>query len=556
MSASPRSATSNGNGVTGPARRRSPPAPPLRRLVVVLGDQLDPGSAALDGFDAGRDALWMAEVDEESTHVPSHKARTALFLAAMRHYRDAQRAAGRRVLYRLLGEHDAPGLGEALAEDLRHHRPEEVRLVRPGDWRVGQLLQAAAREAGCPFEVLEDRHFLCTLPGFERWAAGRRELRLEHFYRWMRRQTGLLMEGDEPAGGAWNFDQANRGSFGPEGPVDLPAPKRFPPDPLTQEVLAQVGERFAGHPGSLGHFDWPVTREAALEALDDFIRHRLASFGRWQDAMWSGQPWLYHSRLSAALNLKLLDPREVCAAAERAWREGHAPIESVEGFIRQVLGWREFVRGLYWHHMPGWHDRNALDAHQPLPGFYWSGATDMACLADAITQTLEYGYAHHIQRLMVTGLFALMLGVEPRQVHEWYLAVYVDAIEWVELPNTLGMSQFADGGWVGSKPYVATGKYLQRMGNHCRDCRYAPERSHGPDACPFTVLYWDFLQRHEDRFRDHPRMALQVRNLARLDESTRARIRESAGEIRRRLARDPVQAGWTTSSRPPRGTRS
>jgi deoxyribodipyrimidine photolyase-related protein len=527
--------------VTGKAQPRSPPDAPLRRLVVVLGDQLDPDSAALDGFDPGRDALWMAEVDEESRHVPSHKARIALFLSAMRHYRDAQRAAGRKVLYRVLGEHGAGDLATALAEDLQRHRPRALRVVRPGDWRVARRLVEAAEAAGLALDVVEDRHFLCSLGDFEEWASGRRELRLEYFYRWMRARTGTLMDGSRPAGGAWNFDRSNRASFGRAGPGPVPAPRRFMPDATTRAVIAEVQDRFSGHPGSLEAFDWPVTREAALEALADFIEHRLPAFGRWQDAMWSGQPWLYHSRLSAALNLKLLHPREVCRAAEQSFREGRAPIESVEGFVRQVLGWREFVRGLYWRHMPDWLGRNELDAHQPLPGFYWSGETDMACLADAIGQTLAHGYAHHIQRLMVTGLFAMLLGVEPRRVHEWYLAVYVDAVEWAELPNTLGMSQFADGGWVASKPYAATGKYIQRMGNHCDGCRYAPAEAHGPRACPFTVLYWDFLQRHEARFRDHPRMALQVRNLDRLDESTRARIRETADGLRSRLA---AAAGW------------
>jgi deoxyribodipyrimidine photolyase-related protein len=507
----------------------------LRRLVVVLGDQLDPASAALEGLDPGLDALWMAEVVEESTHVPSHKARIALFLSAMRHHRDAQRSLGREVLYRELGAHAARGLGEALAEDLKRHQPRSVRVLRPGEWRIEQALRAAATDAGVELEIVEDRHFLCSLADFERWASGRRELRLEHFYRWMRNRTGLLMDGGKPAGGAWNFDKSNRSSFGRAGPGPLAPPQRFEPDALTREVLQQVTRQFASHPGSLDHFDWPVTREAALEALVDFIDRRLPAFGRWQDAMWQGQPWLNHSRLSAALNLKLLGPLEVCEAAEQAFRRGHAPIESVEGFVRQVLGWREFVRGLYWHYMPSWLERNELDAHGSLPGFYWTGRTDMACLADAITQTLEYGYAHHIQRLMVTGLFAMLMGVEPRRVHEWYLAIYVDAVEWVELPNTLGMSQFADGGWMASKPYVATGKYIQRMGNHCSGCRYEPGQSHGPGACPFTVLYWDFLQRHENRFRNHPRMSLQVRNLDRLDESTRARIRESARELRDRL---------------------
>ena len=508
----------------------------VRNLVLVLGDQLDGDGSALAGFDARRDALWMAEVAEESEHVWSHKARITLFLSAMRRFRDAQRAAGRTVHYRELDAHSARTLGDALAEDLARLCPEKVVLVRPGDFRVAQALAAAVHAAGVALEEREDGHFLCSLDDFARWAAGRKELRLDHFYRWMRRRTGLLMEGDQPAGGAWNFDAENRASFPKGGPGTLPAPAAFPPEATTRAVLDLVEQRFASHPGSLAHFDWPVTRADALQALDDFVEHRLPRFGRYQDALWAGEPWLYHSRLSAALNLKLLTPLETCRAAERAWQAGAAPLAAVEGCIRQVLGWREFVRGIYWLNMPGYLERNALEAQEPLPRFYWTGDTAMACLADTLRQTLELGYAHHIQRLMVTGLFAQLLGVEPRQVHEWYLAVYVDAVEWVEAPNVLGMSQHADGGLMASKPYVATGKYIARMSNHCAGCRYDPAQSTGPRACPFTTLDWDFLDRHAARFRDHPRLALQVRNLDRLDESARTAIRERASELRARIA--------------------
>lgn len=508
----------------------------MRNLVVVLGDQLDPQGSPLAGFDPARDALWMAEVAEESEHVWSHKARIALFLSAMRHFRDAQSAAGRVVHYRELGSHDAPSLAAALAADLLRLRPARVVFVRPGDWRVAQALAAVVREAGVALEEREDGHFLCSVSDFARWAAGRKELRLEHFYRWMRKRTGILMDGEGPAGGAWNFDAENRAGFGRVGPGSLPAPLGFPPDALTREVLGLVAHRFVSHPGSLDRFDWPVSRAEALRALADFVEHRLPHFGRHQDAMWTHEPWLYHSRLSAALNLKLLSPLEVCRAAERTFRAGHAPIAAVEGFVRQVLGWREYVRGLYWRHMPDWLAEDALGAREPLPGFYWSGDTAMACLADTLRQTLDHGYAHHIQRLMVTGLFAQLLGVEPRQVHEWYLAVYVDAVEWVELPNVLGMSQYADGGRMASKPYVATGKYIARMSNYCAGCRYDPAAATGPRACPFTTLYWDFLDRHAARFRDHPRMALQVRNLDRLGESARSEIRERAKELRMRIS--------------------
>jgi deoxyribodipyrimidine photolyase-related protein len=509
----------------------------VRHLVVVLGDQLDHASRAFDEFDARLDCVWMAEVAAESEHVPSHKARTALFLSAMRHFRDELQARGFPLEYRELGAHAERSLHDALQTDLERLRPARVVLVQPGEHRVAQAIATAAAAAGIDCETRPDTHFFITPAEFASWARGRRELRLEHFYRWMRRRSGLLMDGDQPAGGRWNFDAENRGAFGAAGPGWLPAPIPFPPDQTTQAVLARVEQMFRGHVGQLDRFDWPVTRTEALAALEDFIARRLPQFGHWQDALWQGEPWLYHSRLSAALNLKLLTPREVCAAAERAYREGRADIGSVEGFIRQILGWREFVRGIYWREMPGYVERNALGAAQRLPAFYWTGETDLACLRETIGQSLAFGYAHHIQRLMVTGLFALLWGVRPQEVHEWYLAVYVDAVEWVELPNTLGMSQFADGGLLASKPYAATGKYIARMSNYCSGCRYQPEQAHGADACPFTTLYWDFLARHRERFARHPRLALQVRNLDRLAAAERAAIAARASELRQTLDR-------------------
>jgi deoxyribodipyrimidine photolyase-related protein len=426
-------------------------------------------------------------------------------------------------------------LKAALAAELQACRPQAVILVEPGEWRLTQDFAALAQSSGVPFEVRGDRHFLCPSQDFATWMRGRKQPRMEHFYRWMRGRTGWLMEDGQPAGGRWNFDEDNRSSFGKTGPGLVPEPRAFAPDAITQEVMALVAAGYAEHPGSLEHFDWPVTRAQALEALDDFMRHRLADFGRYQDAMWDALPWprtlLFHSRLSAALNLKLLDPREVCTAAIAAWQAGSAPLAAVEGFVRQILGWREYVRGLYWHRMPQYLDDNALDAQQRLPAFYWTGRTDMNCLRNALGETLAHGYAHHIQRLMVTGLFALLLGVRPREVHEWYLAVYVDAVEWVELPNTLGMSQHADGGFMASKPYVASGKYIERMSNYCAGCRYRPDQATGERACPYTTLYWNFLDRHRERFARHPRLKLQIDNLLRKPQPEIEAIREQAARL-------------------------
>jgi deoxyribodipyrimidine photolyase-related protein len=516
----------------------------VRNLVLVLGDQLDADSAVFDEFDPAHDAVWMAEVAHEATQVWSTKPRIVMFLAAMRHFRDALRAKGWTVHYRALGTHAHPTLDAALSADLADLAPTKLLAVKPGEWRLAQSLPAVAAAAGVRWIEYPDRHFFCDGHDFADWAGNRKEYRQEFFYRWLRKREGILMQDGQPVGGQWNFDHDNRGSFGKRGPGLLPAPRAFPPDTITCGVIDLVQQRFADHPGRLDSFDWPLDPAQAAQALDDFIANRLPLFGRYQDAIWEGEPWLYHSRLSAAMNLKLLSPRTVVDAAVTAWRQGRAPIEAVEGFVRQVLGWREYVRGIYWQRMPAMLDDNALDAQEPLPDWYWTGDTDMACLRDALRQTLDLGYAHHIQRLMVTGLFALLLGVRPREIHAWYLAVYVDAVEWVELPNVLGMSQYADGGRMTSKPYAASGAYINKMSNHCAGCRFKPAVATGPSACPFTTLYWDFLARHEARFARHPRTALQWKNLARKPAEELAEIRAQAASFRAALAAD---------SRPPHG---
>ena len=518
----------------------------IRHLVIVLGDQLDAQSSALQGFDAAHDVVWMAEVVEESTHVWSAKQRIAVFLSAMRHFAEDLRARGVPLRYTSLDDaRNAGTLGLELDKAITQLQPAGLVMTAPGDWRVLHSLRAVAAQHGLPLDLRDDTHFFSTVREFAAHANGRKQLRLEYWYREMRHKHAILMDGKDPVGGQWNFDADNRESFGKAGPQQLPAPTRFAPDASTQEVIALVNTKFASHPGTLHSFGWPVSRAQALLALQTFIEQRLPLFGKYEDAMWAGEAWLYHSHLSCALNLKLLNPRELVQAAEDAYREGHAPLAAVEGFIRQILGWREFVRGIYWTHMPEYLARNALDAQAELPAWYWTGEVDMACLKDAIGQTLAHGYAHHIQRLMVTGLYALLLGVKPQAVHTWYLSVYVDAVEWVELPNTLGMGQFGDGGLMASKPYVASGKYIQRMSNHCKGCKYDPALSIGASACPYTTLYWDFLIRHEALLKKNPRMAMQLKNLTRLDLPTREAISGQAAAHRQ--AQLPLLQPGTTA---------
>jgi len=511
--------------------------PKLRNLIVVLGDQLDLEASAYDNFDARVDAVWMAEVADESTSVLSSLPRTVMFLAAMRHFALALKAVNRPLHYAQLDASGNQGsLAAQLKADMERLRPARLVMTEPGDWRVLQVIKAVADASSTPLEICEDRHFLSSVSDFAAHARGRKSLRMEYFYREQRRRHSVLMDPRNegaPLGGKWNYDAENREAFGAAGPGEVPQRCAFKPDAVTRKVIALVEGRFPQHPGRLESFAWPVTRAQALQSLRAFVKERLPQFGRYQDAMWPGDPWLYHSHLSAALNLKLLNPREVLAAAVAAYESGHAPLASVEGFVRQILGWREYVRGIYWTQMPGYLELNTLGADADLPEWYWTGDTDMACLRDAIGQTLTHGYANHIQRLMVTGLYALMLGVQPKQVHAWYLAVYVDAVEWVELPNTLGMSQYADGGLMGSKPYVATGKYIERMSPHCKGCRYDPAQRSGERACPFTTLYWNFLMRHEATLAKNPRMVLQVKNLARMNAAQRQEVVLRAAAIRR-----------------------
>lgn len=492
----------------------------MSTLRIVLGDQLTRGLSSLRGYVPG-DTVLMMEVAEEATYVKHHKQKLVFILSAMRHFADELRQHGFTVDYIPLD--DPANSGSFTGEVQRavaRHKPSRIAVTEPGEWRVKEMMK------GWGAEILSDDRFFATPASFAAWANGRKQLRMEFFYRDMRRLSGLLMEGDEPVGGRWNFDHDNRKSL----PRDVTPPKRrrFEPDSMTRGVMDMVAQRFPGHFGDLEPFGWAVTRNDALEALDHFIASCLPDFGDYQDAMKQGDAFLYHAVISPYLNIGLLTPREICDRAQEAWSRGDAPLNAVEGFIRQILGWREYVRGLYWLKMPDYAASNFLDARRPLPSFYWTGRTDMNCMAHAIGDTRAHAYAHHIQRLMVTGNFALLAGLDPRQVEQWYLLVYADAFEWVELPNTHGMALFADGGVMASKPYAASGAYIDRMSDYCSGCRFKPDAKLGPKACPFNYLYWDFLIRNEGKLKGNPRMAMPYRTLAKMEDVRRADITRHA----------------------------
>jgi deoxyribodipyrimidine photolyase-related protein len=509
----------------------------MRRLNLILGDQLDRHSLLFNDVDSNNDCFWMAEVREESTHVWSHKQRIALFLSSMRHFAEELREQKIPLIYQALKDHPFESLADALADTLQKEKPHEVCFVTPGDYRVTESLVNTCKKYQVPFKQLNDQHFLSTPQEFKKWAEGKKQLRLEYWYRELRKKYQVLMEDEKnPLGGQWNYDQSNRKAFKKEGPQNVPSTISWASDKITQAVIDLVNEEYPDHPGELITLYWSVTPQQAQQSLERFFDHCLDNFGDYQDAMWTDEPFLNHSLISSALNLKLLHPLQVIKTAEKHHRENGAPLAAVEGFIRQILGWREYVRGLYWLHMPDWVEMNALNAKQNLPSFYWTGDTDMTCLHQSIKQTLKYGYAHHIQRLMVTGLFSLLYGVDPKQIHQWYLAIYVDAVEWVELPNTLGMSQYADNGIMASKPYIASGNYINKMSNYCKNCRFDPAKAIGEDACPFTTLFWDFLNTYADTFKSNPRMGFMLKNLERKTEADIQQIKTQAITFRASLS--------------------
>ncbi|MBK46147.1 MAG: cryptochrome/photolyase family protein [Roseovarius sp.] len=502
----------------------------VRRLILVLGDQLSHDLSALRAGDPARDLVVMAEVTEEGIYVRHHPKKIALILSAMRHFADELRAAGWEVAYPRL---DDPQAARSITGELLRragaHGATEVIATQPGEWRLIAALDAA------PLRVtqLPDDRFLSSPEAFNAWAEGRRELRMEYFYREMRRKTGLMMEGDKPAGGKWNYDHDNR----KPAPRDLlrAGPLRFAPDTITEEVLDLVAARFAGHFGCLRPFWFAVTAAEARRAFDHFATHLLPGFGDYQDAMLTGDRFVHHSVISMYLNIGLLHPGDICARVVTEWQAGRVPINAAEGYVRQVIGWREYLRGIYFREGPGYVRRNALGHRRALPAVFWGGETRMNCVAQTVGQTREEAYAHHIQRLMVTGNFALLAGVDPAQVHEWYLAVYADAFEWVEAPNVIGMSQVADGGIVASKPYVSSGNYIAKMSDYCGACAYSVTQKTGEGACPFNLLYWDFLHRHRDRFGRNPRMGPVYRTWDRMAADRRETVLRDAAQVLARL---------------------
>ena len=495
----------------------------MSTLRLILGDQLSPEISSLKDADKLRDIILLCEVFDEAVYVKHHQKKIAFLFSAMRHFAASLSDAGWNVDYvRLDQDGNSHSFSGEVARAVERHAPESVIATFASEWRVLTEMRDWENTLPCAVELRDDDRFYCSLDEFANWADGRKQLRMEYFYRELRRKTGILMSGNDPIGGQWNYDAENRGRA-PDG-LEVPKHTSFVPDDITNEVLNLVEDRFGDHFGKLRPFEFAVTHEQAAYVLDRFIAERLPLFGTYQDAMVEGEPFMFHAHIGLYLNCGLLSPQQAIIAAENAYHAGAAPLNATEGFIRQILGWREFVRGLYWLKMPEYAEQNALETHRPLPAFFWTADTKMNCLKQCVSETRDHAYAHHIQRLMVLGNFALLAGLSPKEVNEWFMIVYADAYEWVELPNVSGMALYADGGVLASKPYASGGAYIERMSNYCRSCHYKVKQKNGEQACPFNYLYWDFLIRHQDRLSGNARMGMMYRTLAKMSDEKRAAI--------------------------------
>ena len=501
----------------------------MSRVIVIYWDQLTFEISSLKAAKA-QDVVVFVECHEQCTYVKHHKKKLVFLLSAMRHFAKSLKRKRKTLNVQYFSLDDANGLN-TLSKCLQHlHQQSPIRKLiatHPGEHHQLVTLKKIGKKLKASLELLEDDRFICSQIEFSTWISSKRnnsQIIMESFYREMRKKTNFLMDGHKPIGGKWNFDKENRNPI-PDG-VPVPHIDGFKPKPEVKAVIPLVKKFFPKHFGDIEPFWFGITREDAQKALALFIEKALPHFGEYQDAMLDGEAFLFHSVLSQYLNVGLLDPMEVCQQVELEYHQGHISLPCAEGFIRQIIGWREFIRGIYWHYMPDYQDFNAMNYAGKLPDLYWGEKTKMRCLSHTVAETRRHAYSHHIQRLMITGNFATLIGVRPELIHEWYLIVYIDAFEWVEMPNTMGMATFADGGIVGTKPYISGGNYINKMSNFCDKCHYKIKKKNGTDACPFNYLYWNYLITHHDKLKFNHRLRMPLATLARMS-------REKIAEIKR-----------------------
>ena len=503
-------------------------------LRLILGDQLNAQHSWIQAKDPAVLYVLM-EILPETQYVQHHVQKVCAFFLAMRAFAENLKAGGHSVKYFQLDDNDNQQSFEANCQQLiERHSIQKIEYQLPDEWRVDQLLQSFCQSLAIPHHAYDSEHFLSTRNELADLFKGKKTYLMESFYRKMRAKHQILMEpdGKTPLSGRWNYDAENR--------KKMPATQAVPPTLAqyrdVQELLALLEKMGVKTIGSVDptRFNWPITRAESLDLLDHFIKIRLRAFGDYQDAMTDRDWLLFHSRLSFSMNVKLIHPREIVDACINYWQKNqqNVPYAALEGFVRQIIGWREYMRGIYWAEMPGFAQLNYFDHQAKLPSWYWTGQTKMRCLAHAIGQSLDRAYAHHIQRLMLTGNFALLLGVHPDEVDAWYLGIYIDALEWVEITNTRGMSQFADGGIVGTKPYVSSANYIHKMSDHCGKCHYDKSLRYGHQACPFNALYWDFYDRHANKLRGNPRIGMAYQVWDKMDAEERGKILAHAGWIK------------------------
>jgi deoxyribodipyrimidine photolyase-related protein len=502
----------------------------MTNLIHILGDQLSFSISSLKGLSKHQDIILLAEVMEETKYAPHHKKKLIFILSAMRHFAESLKAKGFKVEYVKLDDNKNTGsLISELKRFSEKYKPEKIIVTEPSEFRVLEFYSKAEQTLKTKVEIREDDRFICGKLEFQKFFEGKKTLLMENFYRQMRKKTGLLMEKAKPVGGKWNYDKENRNAM----PANIKPPQipRFEPDIITQDVIKLIDKNFAKNFGESEGFFFAVCKDNAELFFNDFIEKRLKDFGKYQDAMRENLDFGFHSIISIYINIGLLDALECCKKVEKAFIKNKCELNSVEGFIRQIIGWREYIRGIYWMKMPEYKDLNFFENTRKLPWFYWDESkTDMNCMKHAIKQTRENAYSHHIQRLMVIGNFAMLAGINPDDVDEWYMAVYADAFEWVEMPNTRGMATYADGGIVGTKPYAASGKYINRMSNYCKKCKYDVNKTTGENACPFNFLYWDFIIRNKDKLEKNPRMIYPYLNLKNKSEHEIESIQNQASE--------------------------
>ena len=504
----------------------------MPRTLWILGNQLGPDNTALTGGRKKDDVLFMVESPKHLGKLSYHQQRLVLLISAARHFAEEKRKDGWKVDYYPLEE--GTSWEAALAAHVKKHKPERILVAQPNNYDEQKAVEKLSKKF--PIEILPTRQFLVPRTDFISWAKDKKSLLMETHYRRVRQEFGFLMQSDgQPVGGRWNFDEENRKTFRDWVKAGNPRAEIAPvqPDKITREVIALVEKKFPKNPGRAADFWLPVDRAGALRWLEDFVATRLAGFGPWEDLMVQDDQLLFHSVVSPTINLGLLTPRECIEKAIAAYENGKAPLASVEGFVRQIAGWREFINGVYWLKMPEYAEVNGLGAERPLPEFFYTGETDLNCLRQTIAQVRATGFNHHIQRLMVLGNFLLLAGIKPQEALRWFLEMYVDAHDWVMAANVLGMVLHADGGFMATKPYAAGSGYISRMSNYCAGCRYKPEVKTGPEACPFNYLYWDFYARHEARFAKNPRIGMAIKTLHKKTPAERKAIADSARDFLR-----------------------